>query len=380
MTLYPALPSAELARTFRRRLLAWYRRHHRDLPWRNRRDPYAIWVSEVMLQQTQVATVVPYFERFLDRFPTIRALAEAERKDVYLAWQGLGYYRRATNLHEAAQRIITEWDGEFPRDEAYLRRLPGIGRYMAGAILSQAFDARLPIVEANSTRVLCRWFACRHDCRSAAVQRWLWTAAERMLPVKRCGEFNQALMELGALICTPKQPQCDRCPVRRHCAACQLGEQGLVPVQRKSAKAEEVHEIAVVVRRRDRVLLLQRPEKRVRWAGMWEFVHGGSDQAVNGDAVRSLVHRLTGLHVEPGPLLTTVRHGVTRFRITLNCYLAECARGRVLSPFYQRFDWVRPGDLGRYPLSTPQRRIAQLLMKRDRASKISGNKKRSVKQ
>src|SRR5437764_8126511 len=186
-----------------RRLLGWFDRHRRDLPWRRDRDPYRVWVSEVMLQQTQVATVVPYFERFLAAFPTLADLAAADEQDVLRLWEGLGYYRRARHLHQAARRLAAEHGGTLPDDPAVWRDLPGVGRYILGAVLSQAFDRKLPIVEANSLRVLTRLFGYRGDPREGVGKKWVWAAAEAVLPAKRAGDFNQALMELGALICTP---------------------------------------------------------------------------------------------------------------------------------------------------------------------------------
>src|SRR5262249_26591429 len=198
----------ELRRWLRRRLLHWFGRHRRDLPWRRTRDPYAIWVSEVMLQQTQVATVIPFFERFCRSFPTLAALAAADEQDVLRHWEGLGYYRRARALHRAAQVLAAHHDGTFPNDPDIVRRLPGIGRYTLGAVLSQAFDRRLPILEANSLRVLCRLFGVRADPRSGPTRRLLWRLAEELLPPRRVGDFNQALMELAALVSSPSSPRC----------------------------------------------------------------------------------------------------------------------------------------------------------------------------
>jgi A/G-specific adenine glycosylase len=200
----PALVPLAAVRTIRRRLLAWFARHQRDLPWRANRDPYRIWVSEVMLQQTQVSTVIPYFKRFLEAFPTLIDLAEADEQDVLRLWEGLGYYRRARDLHRAARSLAAEFDGRIPDDPEAWQALPGVGRYILGAVLSQAFDRRLPIVETNSQRVLCRLFGQRADPRRGPGRHWLWQVAERLLPMRRVGEFNQALMELGALICAPR--------------------------------------------------------------------------------------------------------------------------------------------------------------------------------
>src|SRR5207245_11266555 len=198
-------------------LLAWFDRNRRDLPWRRNRDPYRIWVSEVMLQQTQVATVVRYYEPFLKAFPTIAALAAASEQQVLRRWEGLGYYRRARHLHQAARQLVLEHQGNIPDDPEIFARLPGVGRYILGAVLSQAFDRRLPILEANSLRVLCRLFGRKGD--RGSLKRWLWQAAEGLLPARRVGDFNQALMELGALVCTPRSARCSICPLRLDCLA-----------------------------------------------------------------------------------------------------------------------------------------------------------------
>ncbi len=198
------LPDAACRRAMWRRLRAWYDAHARDLPWRRTNDPYAVWLSEIMLQQTQVETVKPYFERFMKALPTIKTLARAEEHEVLRLWEGLGYYRRARQLHRAAQLIVAEHGGRFPRDPMVVRRLPGIGRYTAGAILSIAFDAREPILEANTLRLLSRLLAYAGDPRSGEGQRLLWAAAETFLPRRQVGRFNQALMELGSAICTPR--------------------------------------------------------------------------------------------------------------------------------------------------------------------------------
>ena len=207
------LPDAAWKKSFRRRLLCWYRRAARDLPWRRERNPYRIWISEVMLQQTQVATVRPYFHRFLREFPNIRTLAEADERSVLRLWEGLGYYRRAQQLHEAARIVVEQHDAQFPRDPQTLRSLPGIGRYTVGAVLSIAFDARLPVLEANTVRLLSRLLAYDQNPMRAAGQRLLWTFAEQLLPRQNVGTLNQALMELGSEICTPRTPKCDECPL-----------------------------------------------------------------------------------------------------------------------------------------------------------------------
>ena len=226
-----------------------------------------------MLQQTQVATVIPYFERFLSAFPTLADLAAAEEQDVLRLWEGLGYYRRARDLHQAARAIVARHNGRFPEDPTAVRGLPGLGRYTCNAVLSQAFDSRLPILEANSQRVLSRLFGRAEDPRQGPARRWLWQAAEEILPARDVGAFNQALMELGALVCTPAAPRCSSCPLAGRCVARQLGQQETIPARTAPPQVSRVEETAVVVRRGPTVLLVQRPQGG-RWAGLWEFPHG----------------------------------------------------------------------------------------------------------
>lgn len=345
-----------------RRLLAWFHEHGRDLPWRRNRDPYSIWVSEVMLQQTQVATVVPYFERFLQAFPTLAALAKADEQEVLRLWEGLGYYRRARDLHRAARQLAADHAGAVPDDPAVFGSLPGVGRYTAGAVLSQGFDRRLPILEANSIRVLCRLLGIRDDPRSGVVRRRLWGEAERLLPARQVGHFNQALMELGALLCTPRAPGCAACPLAARCAAKRHGLQDEIPRRAEAAPVEIVREAAVAVRRRHQVFLVQRPTQG-RWAGMWEFPHGALEQGeTHEDAAARLLDTLTGLHADLGTELLTIEHRVTRFRIVMVCFEARHRRGAFRSAFYTRGEWVEPDRLDDYPVSAPQRRLARSLL------------------
>jgi A/G-specific adenine glycosylase len=355
------MPSKRRSVPWQQRLLRWFAREQRPLPWRRNRDPYRIWVSEAMLQQTQVATVVPYFERFIAALPTIKTLAAADEQEVLRLWEGLGYYRRARHLHQAAQKIVAVHRGRFPKDAVACAGLPGIGRYMVGAILSQAFDQRLPIVEANSKRVLCRLFGHAGDPKEPATQRWLWKTAEAVLPSRHAGAFNQALMELGALVCTPKSPRCSACPLSGDCAAQRAGLQESIPPPAAPPRIVEVREAALVLRRGSRVLLLQRPDGG-RWARMWEFPHGVVEAGETHDeAAQRLSQSLTGFRIgRPEPLLT-LRHRVTRFRITMVCFEARLKGGRFRSSFYQQARWLKAGELGAYPVSSPQRRLASAL-------------------
>jgi A/G-specific adenine glycosylase len=349
----------------------WYRKTRRDLPWRCDRDAYRIWISEVMLQQTTVAAVIPYFERFLTRFPTLTDLASATEQDVLRLWEGLGYYRRARDLHRAARLLAEGHFSAIPNDPEALRQLPGFGRYTLGAVLSQAFDRRLPIVEANSLRVLCRLFGRRDDPRRGPGQRWLWETAEDLLPRTHVGDFNQALMELGALICTPTAPQCGHCPLADDCVARRLGLQEQIPKKPEPPQITEVHESAIVLRQGDEVFLVQRPASAARWANLWEFPHGPlTPDETHEQAAQRLVLELTGMKAVLGSELLTLRHGVTRFRITMVCFEASYVSGQYRSPFYRHGQWVNPEQLADFPVSAPQRRLARELTKPDRQGRL----------
>jgi len=343
--------------------VSWFQRSARDLPWRRTRDPYAVWVSEIMLQQTQVATVEPYFERFLAAFPDLAALAAADEDEVLRRWEGLGYYRRARQMHRAARKIARDHGGRFPRHAATLRALPGIGRYTAGAIVSIAFDAPEPILEANSTRVLSRLLAYREDPSRAPGRQLLWSFAEALVPRRNAGKFNQALMELGSVVCLPRSPRCDQCPVRRLCPTREAGAQDAIPSPAKKTRYDERHEAAVVVRRGDRVLVRRcRPDER--WAGLWDFprfaVAARRDPARRRELIDK-VRELTGILIEPGERIARIRHAVTRFRINLTCHEAAYVSGEQPASGDGSLRWVMPAELERLPLSVTGRRIGRLL-------------------
>jgi A/G-specific adenine glycosylase len=327
------------------------------LPWRaprgERPDPYHVLLSEAMLQQTQVATVVPYFLRFLTRFPSVAALAGAELQDVLRLWQGLGYYSRARNLHACAKAIVDEHDGVVPSTVDALLNLPGVGRYTAGAIASLAYDARAPILDGNVLRVLCRLDKVEVDPRTREAQLRLWARAEEILPAKRVGDFNSGLMELGATVCTPRNPQCLLCPVRGHCEAAAAGVQDRVPLPKK-AKAAPLHRRYVLcVRDGERFLIEQRPAKG-RWAGLWQFktieAHGA--RAYSAAEVR----RRLGVAVSRPVRIGAVRHVLTHRRYEFEAYAADLRGERAAGQV-----WVTLGELDAYPLSKPQLSIARLL-------------------
>ncbi len=318
----------------RHNLGEWYDRGHRDLPWRRDRDPYRILLSEMMLVQTTVAAVIPYFERFLARFPTVDALATADEADVLKAWEGLGYYRRARQLHAAARAIVHEHGGQIPDDPDAVRALPGVGRYIAGAVLSFAFDRPEPIVEANTQRVLARLLAWNADLKSAASQARLWQAAGRLVPPEYAGRFNQAIMELGATVCLPKAPLCLICPVANDCRARALGLQDTLPIKAARVPPLAVVEACALVSAADGRLLVVRRGTGKLWEGFWEFptIHvSGADPAgrsLEGPVdLADGVRRLTGVRVRLGEELRVVRFGVTNHRVTLTAHAASGVGG-----------------------------------------------------
>jgi A/G-specific adenine glycosylase len=319
-----------------------------------------------MLQQTQVKTVIPYFKRFIKAFPTVGHLAKAAEDDVLRQWEGLGYYRRARQLHAAARQIMAKYEGQFPREPEMVRALPGIGRYTAGAILSIAYDAREPILEANTARLAARLLRYDGDVSSADGQDLLWGFAAAVLPRRDVGKFNQALMELGSLVCKHKAPDCDACPVRSLCAAATAGTQRKIPRPTKKQVYEEIREAAVAIRHRGRVLL-RRCAAEERWAGLWDFPRVAVGDG-NGAAFRRQltlkVQRLTGVTAKPGRRFKTIKHSVTRYRITLDCYEATFISGPDDNTSESELKWLRPAEMDRYPLSTTGRKLARLLVDR----------------
>ena len=289
-----------------RRMLDWFATHKRDLPWRQEpRDPYHVWLAEIMLQQTQVTTVIPYYHRWLDRFPTLEALAEAPLDDVLKLWEGLGYYSRARNLHRAAQEVMRDHGGHIPDTVDGLRQLPGIGPYTAGAIASLAFQRDAPILDGNVARVLSRLFAIESDVKSPETIAALWSLSESLLPKGHAGEFNEALMDHGATICTPRIPRCPICPIRQYCVAHAQGTPEAFPVKaaRKTVPRKDVG-TAVIVDPDGYLLMAQRPTQGLL-GGLWEFPGGeiilpaGQPDALEiaSQQLQSIIHDKLGLHV-----------------------------------------------------------------------------------
>ncbi len=321
--------SASWQDAVRRRLMKWFRRQARDLPWRQNVTPYRVWISEIMLQQTQVATVIDYYHRFMKSFPTVHHLAQASEQSVLSHWEGLGYYRRARSLHAAARKIVDEHDGVFPTSYHEVLALPGIGRYTAGAILSISDGQKLPILEGNTQRVFSRWIASRSPVSDRQAIKLLWKVAEAVLPTRNPGVFNQGAMELGALICRPTSPSCDQCPVAMLCQAKLLGIQEEIPGKVKKIEYADRIEFAFVVAEDSRSFakpgsryLIRRLPEGGRWAGLWDFPRTTEQdyQSVE-DACRG-IHTEVGVPLQSQECLMTIRHAVTRFRIQLKVYSA----------------------------------------------------------
>ncbi|MGI9183184.1 MAG: A/G-specific adenine glycosylase [Longimicrobiaceae bacterium] len=353
----------EVPYALRERLLAWYDQHRRDLPWRTsgggEPDPYRVWLSEVMLQQTRVETVKPYFERWLERFPTLEALAEAPLAEVLKAWEGLGYYSRARNFHRAVREVAERYGGTVPDDAEALRALPGVGRYTAGAVASIAFGREAPVVDGNVRRVFARWMD-EPDPKQAE----LWRLAEVLVPGERPGDLNQALMELGATICTPRSPRCGACPVRAFCAAYAAGTQEQRPARKPQRALPHEDTVVAVVEREGRLLLVRRPLD-ARLGGMWEFpgTVRRRGEGVAAAAERGVREGLC-LEVRAGEPVGVVEHGFTHVRVTYRAVRCEVVGGEERAVGWEGWGWVTPEELGDYALPAAQKKIAALATER----------------
>jgi A/G-specific adenine glycosylase len=352
-------------RRFQPRLRNWFKRNARDLPWRRTTDPYRIWVSEVMLQQTQVQTVIDYFNRFIDRFPNVGSLAEADEADVLRLWEGLGYYRRARQLHSAAQKVVQQHDAKFPHNVQDVYDLPGIGKYTAHAILCFSDSRRLPIVEANTQRLYARLMELDEPLSLATSQRKLWGFAEWILPQKDADQFNQALMEIGSLVCTPKAPNCAACPVRDLCPTRSSGRQTEVPVAKQKTAYESRMEIAWVIRNSQDDVLLRLCQADERWAGLWDFPRyftGETSEKKATAASRRQLENTIHETIENTKRLCTIRHGVTKYRITLHVEEGSSENGNAIDwDATEPYRWIAVADLPELPLNQTARKIANML-------------------
>ena len=337
------------------RLLAWYRQQGRSLPWRGSTDPYTVWVSEIMLQQTRVEAVIPYFERWMRQFPTVSDLAKASEQDVLNAWEGLGYYSRARNLHKAAKIVVEQHGGKLPRDLKELRKLPGIGRYTVGAIASIAFNMDEPTLDGNLRRVFARLFDVSEPADFLTGEKLLWGLVAEHLPKGKAGDYNQALMDLGATICLPKIPRCLLCPLMEICQARANGTQDLRPVLKPKKETPHYVHVAGVIVDDGKVLLSKRPSKGLL-GGMWEFPNGRVDREPSKELERALEAGYR-LKIQRGEALGSVQHAYTHFRVTVHVFRCDL----VSIPESESLKWVKLPELEGYPMGKVDRQIAGML-------------------
>jgi A/G-specific adenine glycosylase len=349
-----------------RKLLRWWRTHRRDLPWRRARSPYRVWVAEMMLQQTQVATVIDYYRRWLKAFPSFRSLAAASLDEVLKCWEGLGYYQRARNMHATARIVSADNGGRLPRTVDGLRELPGIGPYSAAAIASIGFGVDAATLDGNIIRVFCRLFAIEDDPKAPPVRKRLWSLAGELLPTGKAGDFNEALMDLGATVCTPSSPDCGRCPLRNNCQALRKGCQDRLPFKRPTTRTPH-HDVAVgVVIKNGRVLIDRRKETGLL-GGLWEFP-GGKMQPdeTPADTVRRELAEEVGVEVAPAakPFIT-VKHAYSHFRITLRAVVCRHLSGRARAIDCSAVRWVGMDELSDYAFPRANQKVLAALLKLD---------------
>ena len=357
-------PAVDLEKACAGELLDWFSRNARDLPWRRNRTAYRVWLSELMLQQTRVDQVIPYYRRFLKRFPSLTALASAPVDDVLKQWEGMGYYSRARNLHKTARLLVGEHHGRFPRTCKDLQKLPGIGPYTAAAIASLAFNEDAAVVDGNVIRVLTRLMADGRPVNTAESKKRLQAWAEQLLPSGKAGAFNEAMMELGATVCSPTNPDCPRCPLRGVCRGLAGGRPVQFPV--KPPRKRVPHKVvgaAVVQDSRGRLLIAQRrPEAML--GGLWEFPGGTLEkgETIEQCVVREL-HEELGLHIRLGEKLTVVKHAYSHFTIELHTFMARIQTGRPRALHCADFRWVWNEELDRFAFSKADLEIIRALRK-----------------
>jgi len=353
----------------RQRLLDWYRANKRAMPWRETRDPYAIWISEAMLQQTRVETVIPYWKNFLALFPDVHALATADSDDVLGAWAGLGYYSRARNLQAAARLIDENYGGKVPDNAESLLSLPGIGRYTAGAVASIAFDRPEPVLDGNVKRVLTRLLGIREDIGRPAVVERLWKEAGILVQGPHPGDLNQALMELGATLCTPRSPRCESCPVSQSCDARNEGDAESLPIKMRKKPARIVEAVAALVIRRGKALAVRRPSRGLL-AGLWDLPGGdlSAGEAPRTGLTRTLRER-AGLEITRASAVGAIQHVFTHRKLTLHIYRATTSTDRIRLDGFAGHKWISPRAFHSLPHATlTAKALDVVLSPRDRAA------------
>jgi A/G-specific adenine glycosylase len=351
----PSFPTANL--------LTWFEKRGRRLPWREKRSPYATWISEIMLQQTRVEQAEAYFVRFLQQFPTVKALAAASLTEVLKVWEGLGYYSRARNLKRAAVLLVGLHKGRIPKDYQALIRLPGIGPSTAGAILSLAYNLPYPVLDGNVRRVLIRFFRLEGDPGKGRLTRTLWDLCRSLLPPDRPGPFNEALMELGALLCKPKRTDCLHCPLKEACLGFKGGNPEDLPSRRPVRKIPHYPVTAAVILNRGRILITRRPEKGLL-GGLWEFPGGKQEPGESlPECLKREIREELGIEIEVGKAFIKVSHAYSHFRITLHCFFCRKIKGRITPLGVADYRWVTLKELKAYPFPRADQRVIEYLLK-----------------
>lgn len=352
-----------IVQDLRQSLLEWYACHGRDLPWRHSRDPYAIWVSEIMLQQTQVKTVLPYYQRWLAQFPTVAALAMADQQTVLKAWEGLGYYARARNLHQAAQQVVDQHQGQFPATLEGAIALSGIGRTTAGGILSAAFNQAVPILDGNVKRVLARLVALDRSPSKALAD--LWQLSGQVLDPERPRDFNQALMDLGATCCTRRQPHCPTCPWQPHCRAHALNLQTELPMSDQRSPLPHKQIGVAVIRRDNGDILIDRRRQAGLLGGLWEFPGGKIEPGETVEAcIRREIQEELGIVIEVGEKVISLDHAYTHFKVTLHVHLCRHLSGDPQPLECDEVRWVTLENIDQYPFPKANSQIIAALRTR----------------
>jgi A/G-specific adenine glycosylase len=345
------------------KLIFWFVTNKRDLPWRKKHSPYETWIAEVMLQQTQVKTVLPYFQRWMKRFPDTLSVAEASEEEILKHWEGLGYYSRAENIQKTARIVVQDFEGEFPKDHQTILKLPGIGPYTAGAIMSLAYNKEHPIVDGNVERVFSRVFNIRKPVKEKESQAFIWNMARKLIPKGKARDFNQALMELGALICLPRNPLCSQCPIHSFCESYRLGlvDQRPVPRQRKVITPLEV---ALGVLVNDGKVLIQKRPPSGLMANLWEFPGGKlkDGETPKETLLREFAEELE-LKIHCSKKITVIRHSYTSFRVTLHAFFCQLQDPNQTPVLHAAVDarWVKPGQLSQYAFPSANRKLITLI-------------------
>jgi A/G-specific adenine glycosylase len=345
-------------------LLAWYDKNKRSMPWRDCDDPYRIWISEIMLQQTRVDQATPYFERFINRFPTVEDLAEASQQEVLKIWEGLGYYSRARHLHEASKLVVDKFEGSVPDSWDEITELKGVGPYTASAILSIAFDKQYAVVDGNVIRVLSRYYGVEKDVRKSEAKNLIQEYANELIPSNRPGDFNQAVMELGATVCTPSNPNCERCPLQVGCIAYKTASTNEIPYKSPAKKRPHHHiGVGIILNENNEVLIALRPEDAML-GGLWEFPGGKKEknESIQETVKRELKEELD-IEISISKPFMKLDHAYSHFKITMHAFLCELRKGDPKPNTSQEIRWIHIDELADYPFPKANRRLTKKLMK-----------------